>query len=206
MKTNHVLVDFENVRIESLALLAPKQFHVHLFLGPTNTKIPTALAVGMHSLGDRARYVQLDSSAKDALDIQIAFYAGELATAKPDAFLHVISKDKGFDPLVRHLKERKIFAARSESIEDMPCFRGPVPTSVVPSVSFDPESLVALVRADLLKRGAARPRRLSTLKSTVIARIGKENESSADSVIASLVSAGTVVSEGEKIRYHFSEA
>lgn len=71
-------------------------------------------------MGDRAQYVKLSGSGPNALDFHIAFYIGQIAAQDPTTFFHVISKDAGFDPLIRHLKSRHIFAARSASIEDMP--------------------------------------------------------------------------------------
>ncbi len=40
MKTNYVLIDYENVQVQSLALLKGGEFQVRVFLGPNNTKLP----------------------------------------------------------------------------------------------------------------------------------------------------------------------
>ena len=53
----------------------------------------------MQALGDRANYVEIDGSGPNALDFHIAYYIGELATADPTGSFHVISKDKGSDPI-----------------------------------------------------------------------------------------------------------
>jgi outer membrane biosynthesis protein TonB len=125
MRTHYVLIDYENVQVKSLALLfdtTSEQFQVRVFLGKTNTKLGRDLVIAMHALGSRAAYVALDSSGPNALDFHIAFYLGELVAIDSSAFFHIISKDKGFDPLVAHLKSRNVLAARSASIETMPCF------------------------------------------------------------------------------------
>jgi len=56
---------------------------------------------------------------------------------------------------------------------------------------------------DLIKRKAARPRKVATLRSTVLARIGKDAASNLDAVIAALIGAGYVTMDGEKVLYHF---
>ena len=130
MKTNYVLIDYENVQVKSLALLNGENgenFQVRVFLGKTNTKLGRDLVLAMHALGTRATYVELESSGPNALDFHIAFYLGELVAADSSAFFHIISKDKGFDPLIAHLKSRHVLAARSVSIETMPCFAQPQP-------------------------------------------------------------------------------
>ena len=53
-------------------------------------------------------------------DFHIAYYIGRLAAETPDAFFHVISKDTGFDPLIKHLKTQKILCQRSKSIAEIP--------------------------------------------------------------------------------------
>jgi hypothetical protein len=210
MRTNYVLIDFENVQVKSLALLAADHFRVHLFLGPNHTRLPTDLAIAMHEFGERANYVRLETPGPNALDFHIAYYLGQLAAADPAGFYHVISKDTGFDPLVQHLKTRKIFAARSESIEAMPCFRpaGPAQEAVQPPPPAPEaaganglEGLVKLVVDDLIKRKAAKPRKVATLRSTVRARLGKDGDGSLDAVIAALVGAGYVVVDGDKVGY-----
>ena len=52
----------------------------------------------------------------NALDFHIAFHVGQIAGTDPQGFFHIISKDKGYDPLLAHLKEAGIQGARSESI------------------------------------------------------------------------------------------
>lgn len=199
MKTNYVLIDFESVQVKSLALLGGEQFRVHLFLGPHHAKLPRPLVLAMHDLGGRAKYVELEAAGPNALDFHIAYYLGSLAAADPDGFFHVISKDTGFDPLIKHLKTRKVFAARSESIEDMPCLR---PTATAPAPANGLDGLVKLALEDLVKRKAAKPRKVATLRSTVAARLGKEADAHLDAVLDALVRAGHVAIEGEKVIYH----
>jgi hypothetical protein len=122
MKTNYVLIDYENVQVKSLALLDGQQFCVKVFLGARNTKLPRELVIGMQKLGSRGEYVELDISGHNALDFHIAYYLGVFSQKDPQGFYHVISKDTGFDPLIKHLKKQKLVCVRSDSIETMPCF------------------------------------------------------------------------------------
>ena len=54
LKTNYVLIDYENVQVRSLSLLKDECSHVRVFLGPKNLKLPVELVVAMQKLGDRA--------------------------------------------------------------------------------------------------------------------------------------------------------
>lgn len=62
--------------------------------------------------------------------------------------------------------------------------------------------MVKLAVEDLIKRKAARPRKVATLRSTLLARLGKDAEGSLDGVVAALVRAGHVSIEGDKVAYH----
>jgi len=214
VKTNYVLIDYENVQVKSLALLKDAQFRVRVFLGPKNTKLPVELVLAMHELSDQAEYIVLETPGANALDFQIAYYLGELATADPEGFFHIISKDSGFDPLIAHLKTRKIFAARSNSVEEMPCFRKAPATAKLPnnptendevkpaSAPVKVSSLIKVAVDDLIKRKASKPRTLKTLKSTIHARCGKQLPLvEIEAVYDALVKRGYVKANGEKITY-----
>jgi len=114
MRTNHVLVDFENVQPASLmALVSEPAFKVLVFVGASQTKIPFEFAASMQALGDNASYVKISGNGSNALDFHVAYYIGRLAAGDPTAYFHIISRDTGFDPLITHLKAQKILAARS---------------------------------------------------------------------------------------------
>jgi hypothetical protein len=210
LRTNVVLIDFENVQVKSLALLAGDHFRVLLFIGPNQTKLPTDLALAMQDFGARAQYVKLARAGANALDFHVAYYIGRLTAAEPDAYYHVISKDTGFDALIEHLKERKVLAARSESIETMPCFRNPAagnglaaraPSEPTVAAANGLGALVKVVVDDLVKRKASRPRKPATLRSTIRARLGKDSETVED-VIEALRREGLLVLDGDKVTYH----
>jgi hypothetical protein len=68
LNTNYVLIDYENVQVKSLSLLKDEYFHVRVFLGQKNSKLPIELVVAMQKLGDRADYIVLETSGSNALD------------------------------------------------------------------------------------------------------------------------------------------
>lgn len=214
MKTHYVLIDYENVQVKSLALLKGGHFRVKVFLGPKNPKLHLDLVVAMQKFGDRGEYIVLEAGGKNALDFHIAYYLGNLAAADPTGFFHVISKDTGFDPLLEHLKARGVSAARSVSIEAMPCFDQVAAGTTEPSRLPDKakpkspaarvpvEDMIKIAVDDLIGRKASRPRTLKTLRSTIHARCGKETPAAdIDAVIEALVKRGYVTVVGTKVTY-----
>lgn len=159
MPTNYVLIDFENVRPKNLEILSNHPFKVFVFVGASQAKIPYDLAAAMQQLGEDAQYVKIGGNGKNALDFHLAFYVGELATKDPDAFFHVISKDTGFDPLIKHLNDRKIRIQRDKDLAEIPVLR-------MSSATSNDEKISAIVK-NLFSRGHARPRKVKTLANTI---------------------------------------
>lgn len=193
-RTNYVLVDFENVQPKDIGLLKDGPFKVKVFLGPNQPKIPVSLAAALQSLGESAEYIILETAGNNALDFHIAYYIGALSAAEPTAFFHVISKDSGFDPLLKYLKGKKIFALRSTCIADIPYFK--------PSLPATPEAQVEAVISDLVRRKASKPRTQKTLLSTLHALFKKElSEQQLAGLFSELCKRGIVKVEGTKVSY-----
>lgn len=219
MRTNYVLVDYENLQIQSLELLQAPHFKLLMFLGPNNTKLPTELVVAVQRLHERAEYVQLDTPGHNALDFHITFYLGTLAAKDPGGYFHIISRDKGFDSLIKHLKAKGISAARSESIGDMPCYKplAAIPVAkvaVVPEKTTTPtastprsDQTIKQVVADLIARKASRPRTIKTLMSTIHAKVGKTKPiSEIEGIYRALRERGYVRENGVKVTYQLPQS
>ena len=112
MSERILLVDYENIQAVDLAAL-PDDVKVGFVLGGKQGKLPTALVVQAQSMGSRFDYVRILSVERNACDICIAYYLGELLHANPLAECVILSKDKkAFDPLVKHLTVERGFKVR----------------------------------------------------------------------------------------------
>lgn len=166
MPTNYVLIDFENVQPRNLNLLETQPFKVFVFIGANQSKLPRHVVVALQTLGDNAKYVEIDGSGPNALDFHIAYYIGELAAADPTGTFHIISKDKGFDPLIRHLTGRKIRVRRENDLAEIPNLR-------IPKKAKEADKIDAIVK-NLIGRGHSRPRKLKTLQNTISNLVSEE--------------------------------
>lgn len=99
----YYLIDFENVQPKALDRLKAGESRIKVFLGEHQTKLMLELVQALQPFGTDAEYVKISGNGPDAVDFHIAYYAGRIAVQEPTAALRIISKDKGFDPLVRHL-------------------------------------------------------------------------------------------------------
>lgn len=159
IRTNYVLIDYESVQPNTLELLHREHVRVMVFVGALQAKISFDVADAMQKMGLNAAYVRISGNGKNALDFHIAYYIGQLAAADPSTFFHIVSKDTGFDPLVAHLKTKKIFCQRSSDVSEIPFVRAALAQSV--------DDRVNLILERLSKPGATRPRSLKTLTGMI---------------------------------------
>lgn len=123
MRTNYVLIDYENVQPKDIADLNRKEFRVKVFLGSKQSKVDVELAKALQPMGERAEYIRIDGSGPNAVDFHISFYIGQIAAADANSYFHIVSKDSGFDPLIAHLKTKRILALRVATIKDIPILK-----------------------------------------------------------------------------------
>ena len=198
MRTNYVLIDYENVQPSALSVLEKEHFKVVVFVGANQAKVAFDVAAQLQRLGPSASYVKISGNGPNALDFHIAYYIGHLAAAEPDAYFHIISKDTGFDPLISHLKSKKIFACRSKDIGDMPIVK-------VANSKTQPEKLAVIVTT-LKQRGASKPRTVKTLSSTISSLFQKalaEDELAA--ILKHMEQQGFITVTGTKVGYSLPE-
>ena len=194
MKNNYILIDYENVQPKSLSILDGHDFKVIVFVGSNQAKIPFDLVSAVQELGSNARYVRIGGNGPNALDFHIAFYMGQIAEKDPDAYFHVISKDTGFDPLIKHLRERKIFAQREKDLAEIPLLRISNANSVDEKIAAIVERLSAL--------GHSRPRKVQTLKNTINALFLKKlEEVELATIVERMEGKKLITIESEKVAY-----
>lgn len=198
MKSNFVLIDYENVQPEAMSALVEEHFNVIVFVGANQAKVSFDVASALQQLGDRAQYIKISGNGSNALDFHIAFYIGELASRHPNAFFHIVSKDTGFDPLIQHLKTRKILAGRSKSVVDIPIVKA--------ASSKSPSERIEIIVADLKRRGSAKPRTVKTLSSTIQAIFQKQlSDEDVTGLVNGLNKKGIVKISGTKVAYSLPE-
>jgi hypothetical protein len=117
MAESVLLVDYENIGKIDLAAI-PDGVRVPFFFGASQRTVPTDFLKAALKLGERFVPIDIEGQGKNALDFHIAFYLGEYLAQAPDTACVILSKDKGFDPLVRHLLRRGFAVRRANSMAE----------------------------------------------------------------------------------------
>jgi hypothetical protein len=199
MNKKYVLIDYENIQPTDMQVLDRDSFHVIVFVGANQTKMTYETVAVIQRMGERAAYIKIAGNGKNALDFHIAFYLGELTAKEPDACFHIVSKDTGFDPLIQHLKSRKISVSRVNTLADLSLGK-------VAARKLGTDKVSAII-ANLTQMGATKPRTLKTLSSTINALFQKTlSAADVQEIIEELTKKGIVIVNETKVAYAMPDA
>ncbi|HWU76620.1 MAG TPA: PIN domain-containing protein [Rhodanobacter sp.] len=173
MGLHFFLIDFENVQPTGIGSLVPGSCKIMIFLGQNQSKVPVALSRVLQPLGADVEYLQISGSGSNAVDFHIAFYIGRLAMSHPDARFTIVSKDTGFDPLIKHLTSLKIACNRAASLGGAAKPPSPKPTPVIKPVTAKPKPAKKLVVTILSEAngGAIKKKPASTPDAARVAEV-----------------------------------
>ena len=118
MTAKLLLVDYENVQ-QVDPRLVDDGYRIMVFIGASQKNLPVDLVRSTQPLGDRLEWVQVDANGRNALDFFIACQLGRVAATAPNTSCVVLSKDQGFDPLLRHLKKSGLKCRRINSLLEL---------------------------------------------------------------------------------------
>ncbi|MBK6726420.1 MAG: hypothetical protein IPG63_04030 [Xanthomonadales bacterium] len=209
----------------SLGSLKPGDCHIKLFAGEHQKKVDFALVQALQQFGSHAEYIQIVGNGKDALDFHIAFYIGRLSMAHPTAAFTIVSRDTGFDPLVKHvigmgIACRRVAAISGSAVTKTPAKPGatmarasekptPKPAAAKEAATKTPRATAnptptrlkeVLERLDGLK--AARPGTRKALRSSLQAWFKPApSEAEADALLDQLAQLGHITVTGNKLAY-----
>jgi len=196
MKTNHVLVDYQNVQPETVSELDSEVFRLMVFVGANQNKFSYELVTAMQRMGERAQYVKIAGDGKNNLDFHIACYAGRLTALDPECYVHIVAKDKGYDRLIDHLVREGFHVARWESIPDIPILKT---KSTAPL-----DDKQSAILEYLMKRGNQRPASIKTLSGSVSALFRpKLDEAEVAALLEQLRDLGLYTLVGNRVVYSF---
>jgi hypothetical protein len=196
LKTNFVLIDYENVRTHSasdLSVLKSEDFAVKLFLGVHDKMLSVDFVEALLPIGRRVEIIRLKASGANALDFHVAFYIGKLSCQKPESTFHIISKDRDYDALIKNLKTTGVVVHRHRCIADITMENTTVNDLVATTITA-------------LRKAAHPPSTQKKLRNAVDQLFKKElSEERLLELIAALSESGVVQIVGDKISYHLPE-
>jgi hypothetical protein len=188
-----LLVDFENVQKVDLSRLGDGT-NVIIFVGASQKAVSIELVTSAQKLGTRVEWHKVEGNGSNALDFHIACHLGRVLEKSPQLHCIVLSKDKGFDPLLRQLNKVGLKCKRINSLLELDPKSAPI----------DDPSYNRLVEVLGKSDKKTRPRKLKTL-SQHISSIFQKNLAQKDiDRIIDMLFANKMISEtNNTISYDF---
>lgn len=123
-----VLVDYENIQKIDLSIL-DESYRAIVFVGAMQNPPKAARKLTTAHRFARVDFQKIEGAGKNALDFHIAFQLGRTIEVAPATECFVLSRDKGFDPLLSHLNKNGLKCQRISCLSEL----------VVQQVAIEPE-------------------------------------------------------------------
>jgi hypothetical protein len=194
-KPRLLLVDFENVQQVELARL-DDSYRVTIFVGADQKSVPFDLVTRAQQLGSRVEWQKITGNGSNALDFFIAFHLGRVFDRTPRPECVVLSKDKGFEPLLKFLNANGMVCRRINSLAELHH------KAAAPAPEDQTLRRVVEVLGRLEKRG--RPRKRKTLSQCISAMFQKKiHQEEVDHLISTMLANGLISEAHNTITYEF---
>ena len=177
----YVLIDLENVMPDDFSRLNREDVRTYLFAGKLQEKIKLATVMAVQPLGDKVKWIQMVGSGKNALDFHLAFYLGTLFAKDPKGEYYFVSNDKGFDPLVTHVKSLGGVASRIGDLKKLPALAKAAAQKTAPKVTVK-------MMADDLK--ARKCRTVLRVKNAIKSCFNKQDSAEVDRIFDMMAKKG----------------
>jgi hypothetical protein len=193
-------IDYENVQSVDLGRIVQMDFKIWVFTGVSQNRIPIDLVKSTQAFGNKLAWVTIDGNGPNALDFHIAYYLGVHVAENPKDEYFILSKDKGFDPLVSHVGKSNIRCRRISLVSEI---ESTSRASARIKKARDSDGMYSKIVANLSKIEATRrPRNRRTLLQFVKALAGKsQKELKPEQIVAQLIAAKVVIDGKEGLTY-----
>ncbi|WP_051227197.1 PIN domain-containing protein [Oceanospirillum beijerinckii] len=184
------LADNENVHIRAQdieELASDPEFHFRVFIGATQNKLETDLVMAVQSLGERGQFIHMRETGKNALDFFLVYTVGQLSVRYPGASFCILSSDRDYDPLIRHLRAEGILIKRQSIRKE---HSGNQPSSLMPGIT------------DMLRKASsARPKSVTALCNWLRAKMPDYSDQELHSAIRSMEQSNVITISENKVKY-----
>jgi len=191
-----ILVDFENIQKFDFDHIDTTHTDIAIFVGKSQNKIPFSLVEKAQTFGERLAWVKIAGDGKNNLDFHLAFELGRLSERMDkDVELIILSKDSGYDSLIRYINELGIKTKRIANPAELSDSKKQLPSS-----NFTNYIVNNLNKID----GQKRPRTLKTLKKHVESLLrDKAGSNEIEAILEEMFIRGLLSEVNNRLKYTF---
>jgi hypothetical protein len=192
-----LFIDYENITQIRLSCIQRPNLKIFIFVGCAQTKIPFELVREAHQLGATVEWIGVEGIGPNTLDFHIVFYLGQLSLQAPNTNFVILSRDRGFDPLIQHLGQLGIACKRIENLDLL---------SQSADLTYSPDFLAEIALPKILSIDPkSRPKTKSALYKYLKSLLVKYQPSELDieQLLDILFATGKIIKTQGKINYDF---
>lgn len=191
----YLYIDYENVQdLKDGAI--KNSVKVKIIVGEDQTKIPIDFVQRLQPFGNSVEWIRVNGKGKNALDFFVAYYLGKDVAVDRKKSFTIYSKDKGYDPLINHLKKDGIKVRRIGKSNELPQNK----VIKIDEVGFNK------VKDNLLKITAnQRPKQHSKLTEFIRAQCKGLREQDIEGIINQLYKEKIICEENGRLQYSLAE-
>jgi hypothetical protein len=191
-----ILIDFENIQKLDFDHMDTTDTEILIFVGRSQNKISFHLVEKAQAFGERLKWLKIAGDGKNNLDFHLAFELGRLCEQyRKDVELVILSKDSGYDSLIKYIKEMGIHTHRIANPAELADSTKQLPTS-----NFTGNIVANLNKINIQKR----PRTRITLKKHIESLLrDKAQPSEIDLIVEEMFIKGLLSLTNNRLKYNF---
>ena len=204
MKKHIVLIDYENVHAIDLKPLLNHDVLIKVFHGGKDKFTSDFTNMAIRFGKDKIELIQIVGEGKNALDFHIAYFIGKFANEIEDPAFHIISKDKGFKPLVDFLmKQEKKSCFLVSTISEISLLKSPITHVQKTALPKTIDDWYKIVLEKLSVSKVPKPKKKKTLRNQIISYCHKAiTEDDANAILQNLANSKLIEFKNENVIYH----
>lgn len=200
---NYVYIDYENMSdLKSLPKIDGVVYF--FFLGANQQSVPKPIVLASNE--NEVKWIPIEGNGKNALDFHIAYYLAK-NDSEPDVIHYILSKDKGFDPLIASVNKAKGLECvkRIVNLNDITGENAKNKVNPENTIQRKNEKYERVVKNLKGIQKNKRPKSEKTLKTHIQAFLGKEQQSEYEiQVIIEELYRNNLISKGNGNRISYS--
>lgn len=204
----YLYIDFENVQDIDISFLK-ETTKVTIITGQDQKSVSFDLVSRIQKFGESIGWIQVEGKGKNALDFFIVHYLTKDYEHNPDKSFIIYSKDTGFDPLIKHLKNKNIKIKRVETLHPKEAVvkvaKPVVQKPALPSIdNLEPTVLRAIDFLQTFKANS-RPKKRKTLTNAIASHMASEKPEEIIRIVQVLIQRKLILEENGNVKFNLPQ-